>query len=175
MSQRKTAGSAKKSIKAKEFDLDQWATFGYTKDEISEIKRAFDLLDSDKSGSIDPAELKDAFQSLGVDIKDKILYQILAELDDDASGAIEFREFHKLCTSKRAMGNSRKEIESTFNMFDNNGNGKLTVNELRDVALMLGEDMSEEELEDMFKKADGDNDGFVTADDFYTIIFGNAY
>ena len=40
-----------------------------TEEEISELRMAFQLFDSDNSGSIDPSELKDALTSLGFDSK----------------------------------------------------------------------------------------------------------
>ena len=49
------------------------------------------------------------------------------------------------------------------------------MNELKKIAEYLGEEMSEEELVAMFAKADLDNDGFVTKDDFYNIMTGNGY
>lgn len=167
--------SAKKSLKPKEFDAQDWLRPGVSKDDIKEIKMAFDLLDNDKSGSIDPNELKAAFDSLGLDVKDKVLYQILSELDKDNSGLIEFGEFFALCTAKRVNINSREEIEKTFDFFDHNGNGKITLQELRLIADYLGEIMSDDDLGSMFRKADSDNDGFVTKEDFYTIVYGQTY
>ena len=39
----------------------------------------------------------------------------------------------------------------------------------------LGEDMTDEELNTMFAKADLDDDGFVTADDFYNMMTHRVY
>ena len=39
----------------------------------------------------------------------------------------------------------------------------------------LGEDLSEEEIQHMFTKADLDDDGFVTAEDFYNIMTHRVY
>ena len=40
-----------------------------TEDEISELRMAFQLFDTDNSGFIDPSELKEALVSLGFDSK----------------------------------------------------------------------------------------------------------
>jgi len=42
---------------------------GLTDEEIEEIREAFNLFDTDGSGSIDPKELKAAMQSLGFESK----------------------------------------------------------------------------------------------------------
>ena len=47
--------------------------------------------------------------------------------------------------------------------------------ELKKVAQDLGEDMTDEELQAAFNKADLDEDGFVTAEDFYNIMTHRVY
>ena len=43
------------------------------------------------------------------------------------------------------------------------------------MAKELGEDLADEEVEQMFVKADLDDDGFVTLDDFYNIMTHKVY
>jgi len=43
------------------------------------------------------------------------------------------------------------------------------------MARLLGEDYTEEQLENMIKKADLDQDGALTSDDFYNMITGKVY
>ena len=57
-----------KATKAK-FNANKYLRPGLTEDEIDEIKEAFDLFDTDGSGSIDPKELRAAMQSLGFEAK----------------------------------------------------------------------------------------------------------
>ena len=47
--------------------------------------------------------------------------------------------------------------------------------ELKKVAQEIGENLSEDEINHMFFKADLDDDGFVTGDDFYNIMTHKAY
>jgi len=53
--------------------------------------------------------------------------------------------------------------------------GKITASELKKVAHELGEDLNDEEIEHIFFKADLDDDGFVTGDDFYNIMTHKVY
>ena len=46
---------------------------------------------------------------------------------------------------------------------------------MKKVAKDLGEDLGDEELEHMFSKADLDDDGFVTNEDFYNIMTHRVY
>ena len=59
---------------AKAFNAKRYERPGLTEDEIEEIKEAFDLFDSDGSGTIDPKELKSAMQSLGFEAKNQTIY-----------------------------------------------------------------------------------------------------
>ena len=68
-----------------------------------------------------------------------------------------------MATAKLSEKDSRAEINKVFASFDTTRCGKITVADLKRVAHDLGEDMSDEELDKMFVKADLDDDGFVTA------------
>jgi centrin-1 len=56
------------------FNANKYLRPGLTEDEIEEIKEAFDLFDTDGSGSIDPKELRAAMQSLGFEAKNQTIY-----------------------------------------------------------------------------------------------------
>jgi centrin-1 len=103
------------------------------------------------------------------------LFFLIHNIIYNKSGGIEFPEFLKIATSKLSDKDSREDIEKVFNYYDWDGSGKITVNELKKIAEYLGEEMTEEELVAMFAKADLDNDGFVTKEDFYNIMTGNGY
>lgn len=89
-------------------------------EEVKDIKTAFDIFDGDLSGVVDPQELKRAFEQLGFQGQNKFVYQILAELDDDQSGGIDFAEFLRLATAKLGDKDSRAEVEKVWTSFDIN-------------------------------------------------------
>ncbi len=70
-----------KAPEKKGFNPEDYVTVTLPLQEIKDIKQAFDIFDSDGSGSIDPQELKQAFIDLGFAGQNKFVYQILAELD----------------------------------------------------------------------------------------------
>ena len=73
---------------------------GLTADEIEEVREAFSLFDTDGSGTVDPKELKAAMQSLGFESKNPSVYQMIAELDRDGGGPVDFEEFLDAITAK---------------------------------------------------------------------------
>merc|ERR1712031_113910 len=100
------------------FRAENYARPGLSEDEVEEIKEAFDLFDNDNSGAISVNELTSAMQSLGFDVKHAVVYNMVADLDSDGSGEIEFGEFLAVMTAKLSDKNTREEIDRVFNLFD---------------------------------------------------------
>jgi EF-hand domain pair len=55
---------------------------------------------STQLGTIDPKELKAAMQSLGFEAKNQTIYQMIADIDKDGTGSIDFDEFLDMMTAK---------------------------------------------------------------------------
>lgn len=89
-----------------------------SEEEIEEIREAFNLFDTDGSGSIDPKELKAAMQSLGFEAKNQTIYQMIADIDKDGSGSIEFDEFLDMMTAKMVFNDIYLEhkFHASFNI-----------------------------------------------------------
>lgn len=153
-----------------EFNAREYERPGLTEEEIMEIKEAFDLFDTDGGGSIDPKELKEAMNSLGLETKNQTIYQMITDLDSDNSGAIEFKEFLDLMTARMSDRDTKEDIRKVFRIFDEDNKGSITKKSLMRVAKELGETMDENELTEMIERADSDGDGNVTFEDFYNIM-----
>lgn len=53
----------------------------------------FNLFDTDQSGAIDEKELRDAMKALGFEASKPEVAKMIAEIDKDGSGTIDFDEF----------------------------------------------------------------------------------
>ena len=58
---------------------------------------------------------------------------------------------------------SKEEILKVFELFDDEGTGKIGFKQLKRVVTELGESLSDDEMREMIEEADRDHDGFVTA------------
>jgi hypothetical protein len=67
--------------------------FHLTPDQVNEIKEAFDLFDTDGSGNISSKEWRVAMRSMGFEPTKEESRAMLAEMDKDGSGTIDFEEF----------------------------------------------------------------------------------
>lgn len=71
-----------------------------TEEQKQEIREAFDLFDTDGSGTIDAKELKVAMRALGFEPKKEEVKKMIADIDKDNSGTIDFNEFLDMMTAK---------------------------------------------------------------------------
>ena len=143
---------------------------GLSEEQIEEIREAFNLFDTDHSGSIDYRELKAAMRALGFEVKKEELRKMITDIDADGSGHIEFPEFLEMMTGKMGEKDTKEEILKVFKLFDDDSTGKISFKNLKRVAKELGENMTEEELQDMIDQADRDGDGEINPDEFYRIM-----
>merc|ERR1711871_416405 len=125
-----------------------------TEEQKQEIKEAFDLFDTDGSGTIDSKELKVAMRALGFEPKKEEIQKMISDVDDDGSGTIEYEEFLKMMTHKILNRDPKDEILKAFRLFDDE----------------LGERMTDEELQEMIDEADRDGDGEVNEEEFLRIM-----
>ena len=108
--------------------------------------------------------------SLGFESKNQTIYQMIADLDADGSGQIDFEEFLELMTARVSDKDTRENIRKIFNLFDDEKTGFISIKNLRRVAKELGETIDESELQEMIERADTDNDGLVSEEEFFNII-----
>lgn len=144
-----------------------------TADDVSEEQRqeakdAFDLFDSTGNGTIDIKELKVAIRALGFDPTREELRTIVA--DSDGNGTVTFDEFLQVVKAKMASRDPAEEIAKAFRLFDDDGSGKISFKNLKRVAKELGEDITDDELQEMIDEADRDGDGEVSPEEFARIM-----
>lgn len=79
-----------------------------------------------------------------------------------ANGFVDFQEFVSMMRKfqDRAVDPEEQYLEA-FRVFDQDGNGFISAQELQTVMCSLGETLSEEEVKDMIREADLDKDGQV--------------
>ncbi len=95
---------------------------------------------------------------------------MIVDLDSDGNGTIDFQEWVTLMTKRVNDKDSRANINKIFALFDDERTGFISIKNLRRVAQELGENISEEELQELVTRADLDQDGLVSEEEFYTIV-----
>lgn len=143
-----------------------------SKAQLNEFKEAFRLFDKDGDGSITKEELGRVMRSLGQFAREEELQQMLEEVDINGDGYFSFEEFVEIVynmgttAEERTADQEEKELRDAFRVFDKHNRGYISASDLRAVLQCLGEDLSEEEIEDMIKEVDVDGDGRIDFNEF---------
>mmetsp|Transcript_118251 Transcript_118251/g.295062 ORF Transcript_118251/g.295062 Transcript_118251/m.295062 type:complete len:166 (-) Transcript_118251:70-567(-) len=141
-----------------------------TEGQIEEFKEAFSLFDKDGDGTITVQELGIVMRSLGKRPTPDELKAMIAEVDENGSGRIEFAEFLKILAIKLQEVDSVEEMREAFMVFDRDKSGSVSAGELKHVMNNLGEQVTNEEVEEMIREADADGDGELSFEDFFQFI-----
>ena len=87
-------------------------------------------------------------------------------------GGIDFEEFIELMVKHGS--NIDEDIVHSFNVFDRNGDGLITEDELHITMNNLGEPMNEDEVKAMIAEADLDGDGKINLREFKLLMDSKA-
>lgn len=148
-----------------DFDARKYVKPGeVSEDEVRDMKRAFDMLDEDRSGFIDVEELQNAAFSLGIPMDNNI--KKLLAVDEK----ITFDIFYNKMTAKLTPEDGVDEIMSIFELFDADRTGTISVENLKTMAKIIGAKEDERQIQDMLNALDTDGDGELDPIDFYTCI-----
>ncbi|XP_068205539.1 uncharacterized protein [Palaemon carinicauda] len=93
-------------------------------------------------------------------------------------GTFSFNEFVEIVFNMGGGGerpgeDEEKELRDAFKIFDKHGRGYICASDLRAVLQCLGEDLSEEEIEDMIREVDIDGDGRIDFEEFVKALGEN--
>ncbi|XP_006874845.1 PREDICTED: centrin-2 [Chrysochloris asiatica] len=135
-----------------------------------EIREAFDLFDTDGTGTIDVKELKVAMRALGFEPRKEEIKKMITEIDKEGTGKMNFNDFLTVMTKKMSEKDTKEEILKAFKLFDDDETGKISFKNLKRVAKELGENLTDEELQEMIDEADRDGDGEVSEQEFLRIM-----
>jgi len=167
-----------------------------------EINEAFALFDLDKDKRIDYHELKVAMKALGFEVQKIEIREMLelygvsstspaaSTLQNGANAAqqaasqqqqqpythpkklLPQTSFTYLMATRILARDPRDEILRAFELFDEGGKGKISLDDLRRVARELGEGLQEEELVAMIEEFDLDGDSMIDQEEFLSICLG---
>ncbi|XP_032733962.1 centrin-2-like [Lontra canadensis] len=140
-----------------------------TEEQKQEIREAFDLFDANGTGTINVKELKVAMRVLGFEPKKEEIKKI-SEIDKEGTGKMNFSDFLTVMTQKMSEKDTKEEILKAFKLFNDDETGKISFKNLKRVAKELGENLTDEELQEMIDEADRDGEGEVNEQEFLRIM-----
>ncbi|XP_044463390.1 calmodulin-like protein 3 [Mangifera indica] len=155
---------------------------GYKKGELTTVFATFD-----KNGDefITKQELRESLKNLGILVTEKEVEELVAKVDANGDGSIDFDEFcmlyeavigHQDHGASGGIGEDGKDevfdeegnLKEAFDVFDKDKDGLISVEELGFVLSSLGlkEGKKSENCKEMIRRVDSDGDGMVNFDEF---------
>lgn len=135
-----------------------------------ELHEVFRKFDANGDGKISWSELGMLMASLGCPASDDELRLMVSVADSDGDGFIDFTEFAELNNFGVDDPRSLQDMKSAFGIFDFDGNGLISPDELLRVFESLGERCSLEDCRIMIAGVDSNGDGYVSFDEFLSMM-----
>lgn len=138
-------------------------------EEVAGIKDMFDMMDTDKNGTISLDELRAGMQKLSVNMTEPEVLMLMEAADVDGNGVLDYREFIAASIHWQRMGND-EHLHNAFTHFDKNGSGYIEIEELKEA---LVDDLGPNDtdiLDDIVREVDTDKDGRISYEEFAAMM-----
>ncbi|CAN0102794.1 unnamed protein product [Ascophyllum nodosum] len=135
-----------------------------------EVDEAFAIFDYASTGTLNLYEVKVLMRSLGFSVERAEVPVMVHRANPDCDGEVDLPTFRRIMQEKYAKLDPEEQIKKAFTLFDSDGLGKITVEDLRRVSKELGENLGDRELEAMIEVFDNNLDGSVNLEGFARIM-----
>ncbi|XP_063216469.1 calcium-binding protein E63-1 isoform X2 [Bacillus rossius redtenbacheri] len=154
----------------------------FTEEELKDLRTAFCLLDRDRDGRVNASELQFMLRNMGIRVRDELLQELLSDASHSGSGLVDEAEFLQWVGRIQALtqdpGQSTadtsddvaQDLVAAFRVFDRDCNGYITKDELKTAMDMIGEPVTELQLNEMLAIADIDKDGRINYEEFARLL-----
>jgi calcium-dependent protein kinase len=135
-----------------------------SKEEKNELLELFQAFDKNGDGVLSKEEIYEGYKSILGEVEaTKEVERIMNEVDIDRSGTIDYNEFVMAATNRHNILNKEK-LEATFKMFDKDGSGSISAEEIRS---FLGNSFTDQKsLDAIIKEVDENGDGEISLVEF---------
>ncbi|KAF5816360.1 putative EF-hand domain pair protein CML [Helianthus annuus] len=142
-----------------------------------QLQRIFQMFDKNNDGTITKHELNESLENMKIFISDEDLVRMIDKVDINNDGCVDLDEFGVLY--KEIMDNQENEEDmmEAFNVFDQNRDGFIAVEELRSVLESLGLKQGKvvDDCRRMIMKVDVDGDGRVSFNEFKEMMKSGGF
>jgi calcium-dependent protein kinase len=174
----KSAQDALSNLKSFKVDSSmKQATFAFiasqllSKQERDGLAKVFKAFDKNGDGKLSYEEVKDGYlDHYGKVMSDEEVHAMFDSVDTDKSGFIDYSEFVVAAMAESQL-TSNDKLQAAFKMFDKDGSGIISGDEIREVLSFGGtSQMSKEQIDTIIKQVDENGDGEISYEEFVDMM-----
>lgn len=143
-----------------------------TQQEIDACREAFCAFDKDRSGTIDVWELRQVLEAMGQLPTEDELFALIAAVDDNMSGSIDFAEFLKVVEGQKNSAKLSNDTDMIDAFVACGGNADKTGHVMRHTLIkIIKHDFGlTVNLEELINEIDTDGSGEIEFDEFRVLL-----
>lgn len=139
------------------------------REEMKKLRDIFRYLDRDGDGRISVGELRDSLYDECGEVESKEAEGIMAKIDLDQNGFIEYEEFLS-ATIEKSIFLSEINLKQAFDLFDIDKGGSISPDEVRNI-ISGGKVISDEVVKDLLKGVNKNMDDEISYEDFKNLMY----
>lgn len=140
-----------------------------SKSEKEKLGKIFKALDANGDGKLSKEEIHGGYEEhFGKLLNEDEVDQLFLDVDTDKSGFIDYSEFI-VATMSSKKNLSEEKLTAAFKLFDSDGNGTISKDELTHVLSTSGQ-ITQDTIEEILKQADENDDGEINFDEFCNLM-----
>lgn len=137
------------------------------------LRDAFDYFDTSRSGHISGGEVRSLLHHLDVTLSAEQALKVLREIDSVGLGYLNFARFLEL--QSKVTPAMDAQLRLAFARMDTDGDGYVTVADVKRALEALEETPSDEEVQELLAKADPGREGHISFEQFIKLFgFGGG-
>ncbi|XP_043654908.1 calmodulin [Drosophila teissieri] len=136
-------------------------THNLTEEQVKDLQIAFSIFDDQDTKVIPITNLRPLMLTVAHNPSDGELQDIYAEIDADGSGELYLSDFLYIMSQRYANMSTEDEIIAAFRVFDKQGTGLISETEFRHIMQNMGEQLTDDEVEEIIRDANSDLEGNI--------------
>jgi len=146
--------------------------FKISEKQYNDANQTFQLFDKKGDGTVSTKDLGQVFKSLALQADAGKLKTWADEADEEACGFIRWEQFKIIFETKLREDEDERELKDAFRVLDKNNKGVIDVKDLKWILKSLGDELTDDEIDDMIAETDTDGSGTVDYEEFHQLMMG---
>ena len=136
----------------------------------NKLKSNFNQFDKDNDGLLYYSEFKELMKLTTSKLREADLQDLLNDSDMNENGQIRFQTYVDIINKINRKNETEEELYQAFKIFDKDNSNLISARKIMDVFTKIDDKLKEEEVLQMIKEFDIDQDGYLNYEEFCAMV-----